>query len=254
MGKNKQLTNSLFVGNRLRLRKELFGLLQHAKPQTTVDQPCPPLTLSLVLLCLKSNMYYITTTRTMIVVFFSFLFCYSLATSQHLHHEPPHALGVTLLTALMTAGLYGGPPIQHRKGTRGVTIKRVRRSVSSIMYELGGYSRRFFRMHDASFWLLHKLLKDKINGAATQSHARSCRSRKKRKRTAPNGVIHSSARLSIALRYFAGGDHLDITLVHGVSHSEVLKSVWIVVDAVHQTPELDINFPIDHAEQRLIRL
>jgi len=54
------------------------------------------------------------------------------------------------------------------------------------------------------------------------------------------------------LCYFAGGDALDIALVHGVSRSEVFRSVWIVVDAINDTPDFDIRFPADHDEQRSI--
>jgi hypothetical protein len=51
------------------------------------------------------------------------------------------------------------------------------------------------------------------------------------------------------LRYFAGGLPLDIALVHGVSYSEIMKIIWEVVEAVNNTPELQINFPTDHQEQ-----
>ena len=133
-----------------------------------------------------------------------------------LGHDAYNA-SIILLTVLMAGGVFNG---NIRPGTRGRTIRRVRRSVSSIMYELGSYSysRRYYRMYNPSFWKLHGILKDKIDGPAGVSR----RSRKKRKRSSsPNGPIHSSLRLSIAIRYFAGGDPLDIALVHGVSHSEV---------------------------------
>ena len=67
-----------------------------------------------------------------------------------------------------------------------------------------------------------------------------------------NGRIKTSIRLSAALRYFAGGDPLDIAIVHGIARSEVFTSVWAVVNAVHQTKSLDISFPTDHQEQKEI--
>ena len=52
-----------------------------------------------------------------------------------------------------------------------------------------------------------------------------------RKRGAtPNGDIASTSRLSMAIRWFAGGDPADIFQVHGVHYLEVYKSVWLVVD------------------------
>lgn len=59
-------------------------------------------------------------------------------------------------------------------------------------------------------------------------------------------------RLSIAIRYFAGGSAYDISLTHGCSHREVFKSVTKVVDAVHQCAALEIKFPADHGEQMQI--
>ena len=38
--------------------------------------------------------------------------------------------------------------------------------------------------------------------------------------------ISTTIRLSIDLRYFAGGDPLDIMMVHNVSRSSVYNSVW----------------------------
>ena len=91
------------------------------------------------------------------------------------------------------------------------------------------------------------MLKDNID---KRKYDVSHRSRKKRKkRYIPNGIIHSSLRLSIALRFFAGRCPLDISLVHDVSPTEVQHSAWKVVDAVHQNPAFNINYPASHAEQ-----
>ena len=58
------------------------------------------------------------------------------------------------------------------------------------------------------------------------------------------------ARLSMAIRYFAGGDPCDICLVHQVCHAEFYRSVWIIVDAIHASNEFDIKFPSDYAMQQ----
>jgi hypothetical protein len=65
----------------------------------------------------------------------------------------------------------------------------------------------------------------------------------------PNGRIDHSIHISSALRYLAGGQAMDIALVHGVSHSKVFDSLWLVVDTINQEPELSITFPESHAEQ-----
>ncbi len=53
----------------------------------------------------------------------------------------------------------------------------------------------------------------------------------------------------MALRYFSGGDPLDILDIHGVKMGEVLESVWEVVDAVHKSHQLEIMFPECHDKQ-----
>ena len=56
----------------------------------------------------------------------------------------------------------------------------------------------------------------------------------------------------MALRGFAGGDLADIFQVHGVGYDQVYISVWEVVDAINQCPDLQIAFPTDHQAQILI--
>jgi hypothetical protein len=65
----------------------------------------------------------------------------------------------------------------------------------------------------------------------------------------PNGRIGHTVWISIASQYLAGGQAMDIALVHGVSNAEVFDSIWLVVDAINQHPELSINFPVSHDEQ-----
>lgn len=163
--------------------------------------------------------------------------------------DDAHGMITILLSALLVSGLWDKNK-QKRRGSRGVTVQRQRRTVSSIMYELGRYCARFYRMDRVSFWKLHALLKPYIKKVSRKA---ACIDARKRKGGAPpNGKISSSVRLSVAIRYFAGGDPLDISLVHGISHSEVFRSVWFVVDAVHLCPELEIKFPTDHDRQRQI--
>ena len=70
------------------------------------------------------------------------------------------------------------------------------------------------------------------------------------KRFVPNGRIETSARLAIAIRFFAGGSIYDLAPLFGVSRTEAFVSVWMVVEAVHRTPFLNLVFPEDHDKQR----
>ena len=79
-------------------------------------------------------------------------------------------------------------------------ILRARKSASGVMHELGNKSKNYYRMSDISFWKLHKMLRDDIDKKPVNA---SRRSRKKRKLSyVPNGLMCSSVRLSIALRFF----------------------------------------------------
>jgi DDE superfamily endonuclease len=159
--------------------------------------------------------------------------------------EDPYRL-MSMLVSVVLASFpaefgEGGPPRRPSVSP----IKRKRRSVKDIFRELGPtYSRRAYRMDEESFFRLHKIL---------QRHLKSPASPKKKWRNgSPNGLITTCARLSMAIRYFAGGRPEDISLVHGVSHSEVFRSVWKVVDAVLKCKELAYSFPSDHEKQRVL--
>eukprot|EP00957_Ditylum_brightwellii_P043237 3276626-Ditylum_brightwellii.AAC.1 len=56
-------------------------------------------------------------------------------------------------------------------------------------------------------------------------------------------------RLSIALRYFAGGSPLGIMLCHGVLLKSVFVLIWGVVDCVNKCKQLSFTFP-NHDEQQ----
>ena len=93
-------------------------------------------------------------------------------------------------------------------------------------------------MSEESFWELHNLLYPFMKRPKSDQ--------KKHCNGAKNGLITVAIRLSSALRYFAGGRPEDVSLVHGISHTEVFNSVWQVVDAVNTCPALDFCFPETH--------
>lgn len=96
-------------------------------------------------------------------------------------------------------------------------------------------------MKEESFWLLLDLVEPHFPKEKKQKRGRTV-----------NGDISPALRLSMALRYFAGGDTKDIGPLHGVHPNEVLKSVTRVINAVHATPELAITFPEHHDDQTRI--
>ena len=120
-------------------------------------------------------------------------------------------------------------------------IKRTRKRIDVIFRELGPrYIRRAYRMEESSFWKLLDLIKINVNLEIKKSSA------------IPNGKILLSAKLSMALRWFAGGSSYDIALYHGVHYQETMKSVWTIVDLVNLCEKIKIQFPSTHTEQEKV--
>ena len=103
------------------------------------------------------------------------------------------------------------------------------------------------------FRRLHKLLANRINSA----RLKMCRyilkgGRKGGKFKLPpirNGQISTRVHLACALQYFAGGSPYDLVGVYGILHSDVMDSVWYVVDAVNNYSKFAIAYPSSVEEQ-----
>ena len=146
------------------------------------------------------------------------------------------ACAVTALTAVEQQS-----KLNKTRGLGSKIIKRHRRSVDVIFSELGRKNvRKAYRMEENSFWYLHKMLfqSDSI--------------RKRNRGATINGAILNSARLSMALRWIAGGDKFDIAGNHGIGINEVMESVWLLVDVVNANENLKINLPTSYADQQEI--
>ena len=122
---------------------------------------------------------------------------------------------------------------QNRIGCK--YVKREKKTAQNIFSSLTDREiKKAYRMSASSFWKLrHLLFKNPLH---------KCNKR---------GVTQSMS-LSIALRWFAGGNPTDIAIVHGVCYDEVLKNVWKVVDQVNECDELKFSFPDNHEEQQKI--
>ena len=130
-------------------------------------------------------------------------------------------------------------------------IKRRRKPIEEIFAELGpALTRRAYRMTEASFWKLHTVLLPHL--VLSCSGEDKALAKKKHRNGAKNGLIPTQTRLSVALRYYAGGQPEDIMLVHGISFSEVFRSLWLVADAVNSCDSLAFSYPTDHNTQRAI--
>lgn len=55
----------------------------------------------------------------------------------------------------------------------------------------------------------------------------------------------------MALRWFAGGNPIDIMIIHGVGYNEVYKSVWDIVDAINQCQALETQLPSKDKQMKI---
>lgn len=104
------------------------------------------------------------------------------------------------------------------------------------------FFRRVYRMTKESFNELRDILKPRLEAIFFPGRGGS------RNPATSNYLICTKMRLSMALRYFAGGSPYDIMLTHGVSYKSVFISVWGVVDAVNSEGKMAFHFP-DHDAQ-----
>ena len=172
----------------------------------------------------------------------------------------PRTIAMIYISALAFTRpvLFGGTPLlpstsRTPSSTRKPATYRTRRSIWSIMEELGVYgTRRAYRMKRDSFFALFRVLVPHMKGSkGSRKKSGTGPTRRERKYDgATNGIIPKTSRLSMALRWFAGGSVWDIALVHGVSVSEVYESVWIIVDAVNACSSLRLQFPQTHEKQQ----
>ena len=130
-----------------------------------------------------------------------------------------------------------------RKGSR--TRHRIRRSIAYLHEGLGDtYFRRAFRMDYVHFKELARKLEPAILEICGKNHAK-----------APyihNGPITPDVRLGVAIRYFAGGAPEDLISSFGIGHTDILESVWYVVEAINKYQEFAINYPECHSKQQQI--
>ena len=142
--------------------------------------------------------------------------------------------------------------------SRGTFFRsRKRHSIAEVYGWMGErIFRRAFRMSYDSFWRLHSVLLPHILTITERAQTYQKKGgRQGGNFSFPpirNGEISASMRLGAALRYFAGGSPYDIMCVFCISYSEVLKSVWVLVDAINHCPQFHISYPASLEDQRRI--
>ena len=52
--------------------------------------------------------------------------------------------------------------------------------------------------------------------------------------------------------FFAGGSASDIFPLFGIGHTSLFRSVWAIVHAINETPDMKIDFPQEHFKQQKI--
>lgn len=172
-----------------------------------------------------------------------------------LHDETEHELqrasflaqvgsAAASITSLVFSLDDNGSNSGNYKGCQAGTlnVKRKCQDMDSYLGEMNdrAFERRY-RMSKTSFFGLLDIIKEHLPSMGERYGGGVL-----------NGPISHVMRLSMAIRYCAGGDPLDIADVHGVCDREVLNSLWSVVDAINASKELDLVFPEMHVEQMLL--
>ncbi len=122
-------------------------------------------------------------------------------------------------------------------------VKRQRLTVDDYCQTLSDkHFRRRYGMGKESFWNLLHIVGDHLPSTG-ENRKNGC---------VPNGPISHAAHLSMALRIAAGADPLDVATNHGVNDNQPMVSFWLVIDAIHKSPQLDIQFPTSHEEQEKV--
>ena len=144
---------------------------------------------------------------------------------------------------------------KHQRTTSRTTksfVPRIRVPVAEVMRQLRPLGfRRAYRMTYESFLVLSEMLCDGIT-KRTACGLDQEMSVQTQGVPAPNGVIPPSIRLAAALRVSAGGKAYDIATTFGIGVTSVQDSVWRVVDAIAEHPDLHFEFPACHNAQRKI--
>lgn len=131
--------------------------------------------------------------------------------------------------------------------------QRTRNQVKHIHQQLGpNLFKQAYRMTYHSFKRLLRKLRHGIIQTLVASKRRRRNNDNSHKRYIPNGPITPSVCLACALCYFAGGSPYDIMTSYCIGYTDMMQSVWCVVDAINAHPDFQMLYPADHEQQYAI--
>jgi len=93
--------------------------------------------------------------------------------------------------------------------------------------------KRFYRMSKASFFELLSHVRADLERDDAQAQ-----------RSTHGGAVSPEQRLSITLRYLAGGAYQDISIMHGIVHSTFYDVVKTTLRSLDACPALKITYPL----------
>ena len=64
--------------------------------------------------------------------------------------------------------------------------------------------------------------------------------------TAPNGLIPLETKLLALIWFFAGGSAYNIFPLFGIGHTSLFRCIWAIVQAINETLDMRIDFPMEH--------
>ena len=59
-------------------------------------------------------------------------------------------------------------------------------------------------------------------------------------------------KLLVSICFFAGGSSYDIFPLFGIGHTSFFRCIWAIDNVIYKTPDMRIEFPIDHIKQQQI--
>ena len=130
-------------------------------------------------------------------------------------------------------------------------IKRKRRTLQSLKKEYGSLFQCAYRMDYIAFKSLHCLLQKGIQEYIINEREIN-NGDNRLDFYMRNGWITTEIHLACALRYFAGGSYLDITLSHRIGKTDLYHSIWAVIHATNACTTLQFSFLTTSAECKSI--
>ena len=52
--------------------------------------------------------------------------------------------------------------------------------------------------------------------------------------------------------FFGGGSAYDICPLFGIRHTSFIRCIWAIIHAINETPDMRIDFPMEHFKQQQI--